>query len=136
MKIEIRIIDADETLAIRHQVLWPDKSPDFVKVPEDESAFHFGLFADDKLVAVISLFPEGDKIRFRKFATVAAFQNRGLGSILLNYVFDFAKNEGYKKIWCDARTTALPFYERFGFSRFSDSFLKENIEYYKIEKML
>ena len=136
MKIEIKSIETDDTLKIRHQVLWPDKSPEFVKVPEDQNALHFGLFYEEELVSVISLLPDQENVRFRKFATIASFQSKGLGTKLLSYVLDFAKAEGYKKIWCDARTNALPFYEHFCFNRFSSSFMKENVEYYKIERNL
>lgn len=136
MKTEIRSVQVDEILDIRHKVLWPDKSPDFVKVPEDENALHFGMFYNHQLVSVISLFPDNEAIRFRKFATITAFQNRGLGSKLLEFVISYAKDHHCKKIWCDARSSALGFYEKFGFSKFSDSFFKENIEYYKIVKDL
>ncbi|WP_221393441.1 GNAT family N-acetyltransferase [Dyadobacter sp. NIV53] len=137
MTTEIRSVTIGEILGIRHQVLWAQKSPDFVKVPEDESGLHFGMFYNQELVSVISLFPDTDEgVRFRKFATMAAFQNKGLGSKLLEFVISYSRDHQHNRIWCDARTNALGFYERFGFSKFSDSFMKEEIEYYKIAKNL
>jgi GNAT superfamily N-acetyltransferase len=136
MGIEIRKITADDTLAIRHQVLWPGKSADFVRVAEDEDAHHFGSFADEELVSVISLFPDQDSMRFRKFATIHTFQNKGLGSKLLEYVISYSRHQQYKMLWCDARSSALAFYERFGFEKFSEPFFKEHIGYYKIRKEL
>ena len=136
MKTQILKVSVDEILHIRHYVLWPDKSLDFVKVPEDESAIHFGLYDSNQLVSIISLFPEGESVRFRKFATLPEFQGKGLGSKLLQFSFDYARKHHYKRIWCDARTNALGFYERFGFEKFSEPFLKEKIEYYKIQKTL
>jgi len=134
--IEIRSVLTNEILEIRHQVLWPEKSIEFVKVPEDENASHFGLFVNERLASVISLFPDNKNMRFRKFATIPEFQNKGLGSQLLKFVINYSQGNHYKNIWCDARSNALGFYERFGFSKFSEPFFKEEIEYYKISKTL
>jgi predicted GNAT family N-acyltransferase len=136
MNIEIKKVEVDDILEIRHKVLWPDKSPDFVKVPEDDQATHFGLYDDGKLASVISLFPDAKSIRFRKFATLPQYQNKGLGSTLLTHVIDYAREQQYEKIWCDARSSAMKFYERFDFERFSEPFFKEDVEYFKISKRL
>jgi GNAT superfamily N-acetyltransferase len=134
--IEIQKVSTDDLMEIRHLVLWPDKPREFVKVPEDESGIHFGLYFEGALVSVISLFGDAQCIRFRKFATLPALQGKGLGSRLLQHAIMYAQTEGYTRMWCDARTEALGFYERFGFKKFSEPFFKEHIEYYKIERML
>lgn len=121
---------------IRHQVLWPDKPREFVKVPEDELGTHFGLYFNGTLVSVISLFAGDRGIRFRKFATLPAYQGKGLGSKLLQHALTYAQAHGYERMWCDARTDALGFYERFGFQKFSEPFFKEHIEYHKMERTL
>ncbi|MCF0071253.1 GNAT family N-acetyltransferase [Dyadobacter sp. CY261] len=134
--IEIQKVNADDLMDIRHVVLWPDKPREFIKVPEDESGTHFGLYFDGAIVSAISLFPDGLNIRFRKFATLPGFQGKGLGSKLLQHAIIHAQNQGFVRMWCDARTDALRFYERFGFTKFSEPFFKEHLEYYKIERML
>lgn len=136
MHIEIQRINTEALLDIRHLVLWPDKPREFVRVSEDETGTHFGLYADGRLVSVISLFGDGTAVRFRKFATLPDFQGKGLGSMLLQQAMAFAKAEGFERMWCDARTDALRFYERFGFSRESAPFFKEHIEYYQIGRQL
>jgi GNAT superfamily N-acetyltransferase len=134
--IEIQKVNADDLIEIRHSVLWPDKPREFVKVPEDESGIHFGVYFEGVLVSIISLFGDGQDIRFRKFATLPDFQSKGLGSRLLQHAIAYAQAQGYSRMWCDARTDALGFYERFDFKKFSEPFLKEHIEYYKIERRL
>lgn len=136
MHIEIKKVSVNDILPIRHKVLWPDKSFEFVKVDGDEEGIHFGLYADDMLVTVISLFAEGQSLRFRKFATLSEYQNRGLGKMMILKVIKYARENGFERLWCDARTDALNFYERVGFKKFSEPFFKEEIEYYKIEKIL
>lgn len=134
--VEIQKVNADDLMEIRHLVLWPDKPREFVKVPEDEAGIHFGLYFEGVMVSVISLFADGGDIRFRKFATLPGFQGKGLGSKLLQHAIAYAQAQGYTRMWCDARTDAIEFYERFQFQKFSEPFFKEHIEYYKIERML
>lgn len=136
MSIEIKKVSVEDILPIRHKVLWPDKPLKFVKVEGDEEGIHFGLYQDSQLVTIISLFAEGKSMRFRKFATLPEYQNRGLGKMMMLCVIDYAKENNIERLWCDARTDALNFYERLGFIKFSEPFFKEDIEYYKIEKLL
>ena len=136
MSIEIKKVAVEDILPIRHKVLWPDKPFEFVKVEGDGEGIHFGLYAHSKLATIISLFAEDKSLRFRKFATLPEYQNRGLGKMMILNVIDYAKENNFERLWCDARTDALNFYERVGFKNFSGPFLKENIEYYKIEKLL
>ncbi|GLU54638.1 GNAT family N-acetyltransferase [Dyadobacter frigoris] len=136
MSIEIKKVSVEDILPIRHKVLWPDKPIEFVNVEGDEEGIHFGLYEDSKLVTIISLFEEGKSMRFRKFATLPEYQNRGFGKMMILKVIDYAKENDFQRLWCDARTDALNFYERAGFQKFSEPFFKENIEYNKIEKIL
>lgn len=132
MNIEIKEVEVAEILQIRHQVLWPEQPLEFVKVAEDESGVHFGLFYDEQLVSVISLFADEDRLRFRKFATLHAYQNKGLGSQLLRFVINYARDNRYKELWCDARSSASNFYTRHGFEKYGEPFFKKDIEYYKM----
>ena len=136
MSIDIKKVSVEDILPIRHKVLWPDKPFEFVKVEGDEEGIHFGLYENSILVTIISLFAEGKSLRFRKFATLTEYQNRGLGKLMILKVIDYAQENSFERLWCDARTDALNFYERVGFKKFSEPFFKENIEYYKIEKIL
>ena len=91
MEVVIKKASLEEILPIRHKVLWPDKPFEFVKVDGDEEGIHFGLYEDSKLVTVISLFAEGINLRFRKFATLRKYQNRGLGKLMILKVIDYAQ---------------------------------------------
>ncbi|WP_044198257.1 GNAT family N-acetyltransferase [Dyadobacter tibetensis] len=135
LNIEIRRVSADLLLPIRHSELWPDQPISFVKIPEDDLGIHYGLYVDGELVSVISAFIEGDSLRFRKFATLATWRGKGLGTRLLQRVIDLAQENKMKRIWCDARADALPFYQRFGFQSFGEPFFKGAIPYSKIEKV-
>ncbi|WP_338876847.1 GNAT family N-acetyltransferase [Spirosoma sp. SC4-14] len=127
--IDIRLITPEQTYPLRHRVLWPDKPLDFVKVDNDEDGYHYGAFLDEVLVAVISLFVDGETARFRKFATSPAYQRNGIGTQLLTHVIAEAKQLGATTLWCDARLDAADFYRRFGMKPVSEVFYKGPIPY-------
>lgn len=131
---EIKQITSSETLAIRHKVMWPNKPIEYVKLPNDENARHYGLFINGEITSIISLFTKGDEVQFRKFATLIKFQGLGYGSILLKHIIDVIQKEGIKKLWCNARVEKSKFYERFNLKSTDKRFTKGGIEYVIMEK--
>lgn len=132
--MEIREIVSEETLKIRQNVMWPEKSIEFVEVAEDKEGTHFGLFEDNKIISVISLFYKDKEVQFRKFATLTTEQGKGYGTKLLKFVFNEADKKRIEKIWCNARTTKIEFYKSFGMEETGKVFKKEGIEYIIMEK--
>jgi predicted GNAT family N-acyltransferase len=133
----IQPIAAAQTYALRHAVLWPGQPLDYVKLPNDDAGQHFGAFEGEQLVAVISLFISSDRVaRFRKFATAAAWQGRGIGSALLRHTIAAAAAQGAHALWCDARQNTLPFYERFGLQPEGEVFYKGPIPYVRLRRAL
>lgn len=132
--LEIKEIKPSETLELRHRILSPNKSIDSIIIAEDDYGQHFGLFKDAQLISVVSLFIENDIAQFRKFATETSEQNKGYGSILLNRVIEEAVKNKVKNLWCNARMIAVGFYEKFGFEVVSGKWVKNDIEYVKMER--
>jgi len=131
----IKTIHYKETWPIRHQVMWPNQPLDYVKLPEDDQGLHFGLFDDDALISVVSLFMDGASAQFRKFATLNEYQGKGLGSQLLSYTFKQAQSQGVNRIWCNARLDKTNFYQRFGMIQTNELFTKGGIEYVIMERV-
>ena len=134
--VGIRSISPADTYALRHQVLWPDKPLDYVKIENDDVGYHFGAYRDGELVAVISLFVEGAEARFRKFATRPDCQGQGIGSALLRHVFGEARRHSAGRIWCDARQDSASFYARFGMQPEGGIFYKGPIPYVRMAGVL
>ncbi|RYP56407.1 hypothetical protein DL771_011888 [Monosporascus sp. 5C6A] len=140
--VTVRAISASESYALRHAVLWPHKPMSYVQLPEDAAGQHLGAFvsSDDgseELVSIISLFIDGNgEARFRKFATATSWQGKGIGSALLAYTIEAAVKAGGRSIWCDARQSALPFYERFGMNSEGEVFFKGEVPYLRMSKGL
>lgn len=135
-KADIRRIDAEQTLLIRHAVLWPHKPLDYCRVAEDAQGEHWGAFVDGQLVCVASLFAdEQGGMRLRKFATLTAMQGQGIGSALLGHVLPQLHQRGIKRFWCDARRSACNLYARFGLRIEGDSWLREGVEFVRMGVM-
>jgi GNAT superfamily N-acetyltransferase len=131
----IKEVSIDQILPIRQQVMWPDQPIDFVRVPEDENGIHFGLFVEENLISVVSVFIQGQEAQFRKFATVDKYQGMGYGSKLLQYIFDFLKGKNTSRIWCNARISKAGFYQKFGMEPTKVTFEKEGMEYMVMERV-
>ncbi len=134
--LKIKNIQASDTWDLRHRVMSPNRPFDAIKLPKDEEGLHFGLFEDDKIVSVISLFVANDIAQFRKFATEISEQNKGYGSVLLNHIIEESVKNNVKTLWCNARVSALGFYENFGFGAVSETWIDNEIEYVKMERVL
>lgn len=133
---EIKQIKLAEALLIRHKVMWPNKPKEYVELPNDENARHFGLLVNGEITSIISLFVENNEAQFRKFATVIEFQGLGYGTALLKSTIDLIKKEGIKKLWCNARVEKSKFYERFNLKSTDKKFEKGGIEYVIMEQKL
>lgn len=140
--ISIRSLTPEQTYPLRHAVLWPDKPVDYVRIDTDGEGLHYGAFRDDELVAVISLFIDGETgdsgrtVRFRKFATRPDCQRMGIGTQLMNHSIDEARRLNATVLWCDARLDAADFYRRFGMEPVSAIFYKGLIPYAKFSLTL
>jgi len=136
MDVLIKKISWKEALPVRHKVLWPHKDPQFCALPKDDTGRHYGAFFGGKIVSVGSLFDQEERVRLRKFATLVEFQGKGIGSKMLYYMMESSLKRDQKEFWCDARLTAAPFYERFGFVKKGHSFEKSGETYVVMEKKL
>ncbi|GLX78543.1 N-acetyltransferase [Thalassotalea insulae] len=130
--MKIQKITWQQALPVRHCVLWPTKPLSFCKITSDETADHYGAFINDKLVCVASIYIDGDNARLRKFATLPAFQSRGVGSKVIEHIVSELKKLKISYFWCDARTTALTFYQKFGLDVQGPEFTKSGLPYYKM----
>ncbi|WP_420581361.1 GNAT family N-acetyltransferase [Reichenbachiella sp.] len=134
MQPKISEIAPEETFNIRHQVMWPNRPIDYIKLSNDNQGKHYGLFINGQLISVISLFIENQQAQFRKFATLNEHQGKGFGSQLLQHVFFLAEQQQFKRIWCNARTDKSSFYTKFGMKETDNTFKKGGIDYVIMEK--
>ncbi|PSL47571.1 1-(5-phosphoribosyl)-5-[(5-phosphoribosylamino)methylideneamino] imidazole-4-carboxamide isomerase [Chitinophaga niastensis] len=131
--MNIRPISADDTLQLRRDVLYPNESLASVKVDHDEDGLHFGVFDQGQLVTVVSLFLNRETAQFRKLATTPAAQGKGYGKAILAHLTNICKKEKIKVLWCNARDTAVSFYDKLGYTKKGDYFIKSGISFVRME---
>lgn len=125
----IQEIPLETVWQIRHEVMWPERDPIFVRIPADTQAKHLGVVIGDKIVSIISLFETLEGLQFRKFATLQSEQGKGYGTYLLQHVIDLHSGQ---KIWCHARVEKQAFYEKFGLFARSTPFEKSGKIYVRM----
>lgn len=124
----------EEALKLRQEVMYPDQDIDFVKLPEDNLGLHIGVYENNILVSVMSIFLHGREVQFRKLATKQGEQGKGYASALMQWLIDYANDMKLDKLWCNARTNATSFYKKFGYEETDSRFFKNGYDYVIMEK--
>lgn len=133
--MNIHNVELEDVWNLRRKVMWPDKDLDFVKLEDDDAGYHFGLYAGETLVSVISLFLDKSEknARFRKFATLEHEQGKGFGTALLRHTIAEAAKLGARRLTCSARVNKVAFYRKFGMKETGERFTREGIAYAFLE---
>ena len=130
--MKIKKISSIETYPVRHEVLRKGKPIETCqfKGDDDENTTHFGLFLENKLVGIISIFKENNTLfselnqfQIRGMAVLEAFQGKGFGVELVKEAENHCINLNTDLIWFNARENAVPFYKKLGYNSIGDSFL-------------
>ncbi len=124
----------EDVLKLRREVMYPHKDIDFVKLPDDDKGLHIGVFENEKLVSVMSIFLNGRDVQFRKLATKTDMQRKGYASALMKWLIDYAIDMKLERLWCNSRIEATDFYKKFGYKETNERFSKNNHDYIIIEK--
>lgn len=104
---------------------------------KEHNQHHFGVWIDNQPVATLILAEtDTDTIKMRQVCTHPDYQGRGIGKALASFAEKWGKENGYSKINCHARATAVPFYKSMGYQIVSEMFYEVGLEHYKMEKNL
>ncbi len=132
----VKRIHLKDTLGIRKAVLSVDDfeaSYNF-EGDTDQDTFHLGAFVDNSLVSVASFYfvrnPEfniDNQFQLQGMATLENYRKQGLSRELLNVAFPIIKQNFCNLVWCNARVTAAPFYEKLGFHTQGEEFEVDGI---------
>ncbi len=129
--IQIRKIAAAETYPLRHAILRQNEPIEKCVYPfdTDDSTLHFGLFENQSLIGVISvfetkkeLFVDRKQFQIRGMAVLENHQKKGYGAALVQHAMTYLQKEQEFLIWFNARIIALGFYEKLGFEKIGTEF--------------
>ena len=96
-----------------------------------------GAFEDDSMLGCCMLVEEEPyTVRLRQMAVINDLQGKGVGTALMNFAENLARDRGYKKITMHARKNAVGFYEKLGYKKVGKEFEEITIPHYVMEKQL
>jgi predicted GNAT family N-acyltransferase len=110
----VREVLAQETYSVRKEVLRNNLPlPEAMEGDFEKFTFHLGMFLNTELIGIATFMKNknssfnGVQYQLRGMATCQNYQHMGVGKKLL---------------WCNARVTALSFYEKLGFISVGEEF--------------
>ncbi len=147
-EIRFRETPVEEILGLRARELRAGKPLESARFTEDHEpdTMHFAACAAGRVVGCLTLIKTdagaASSWQLRGMATEKAWQQKGVGKGLLFFAEGRLRAHASEqpdidraRIWCNARTGAVPFYTRMGYITVSEEFHIENIgPHYKMEK--
>jgi ribosomal protein S18 acetylase RimI-like enzyme len=96
-----------------------------------------GAYEDDQMLGCCMLVEDDPQtVRLRQMAVINDLQGKGIGSALLSFAENLARDRGYKRITMHARKNAIGFYEKLGYKKIGEEFEEITIPHYVMEKQL
>ncbi|WP_396180874.1 GNAT family N-acetyltransferase [Flavobacterium sp.] len=122
-KITFKEINYLDTFPVRSAVLRQGKPIETCFFIGDDAVdtIHFGLFTENNLIGVASVFKtnnenfdQKNQFQLRGMAILEEYQSSGFGKLLIKEIFNFIKINQTELLWFNARETAVSFYEKQG----------------------
>ncbi|MBZ4036945.1 GNAT family N-acetyltransferase [Flavobacterium sp. 17A] len=142
----IREITSKETFIVRQPVLRAGKPIESCIFEGDdlETTHHFGLFINEKLIGIISLFQkintifaEQNQAQIRGMAVLDTHQKMGFGEALVRHCETYCNENKVDLIWFNARTAAVGFYQKMNYQPLGKAFdIKDVGEHYLMFKKI
>ena len=73
-------------------------------------------------------------VQMRQVAVVPDLQGQGIGVAIVERSETLSRQMGFRRMVLHARETAVPFYEKLGYSRIGEGFAEVTISHWAMEK--
>lgn len=126
-----------QSLALRDDIL---RKPLGMSIYDDDLSdenlqIHIAYINAEEVLGVLLLKRVTEtEIKMRQVAVNESYQRKGIGAAIVIFAEDIAKKNDYQKITLHARTTAVEFYEKLGYTKMGDEFLEVGIPHITMEK--
>ena len=127
------------TVALRDAVLRQPLSLRFSaeELAAEADSCHLACYRGDRLAACLVLRPLADgDVQMRQVAVAPDWQRQGIGTALAERSEALARARGFRRMVLHARESAVPFYERLGYSRIGERFEEVTLPHWAMEKRL
>jgi N-acetylglutamate synthase-like GNAT family acetyltransferase len=96
-----------------------------------------GAFDDDDILGCCMLVEQDSKIvKLRQLAVLNTLQGKGVGTAILQFAENLARDRGYRTITMHARKNTVEFFEKLGYKIDGPEFIEITIPHYKMDKEL
>ena len=96
-----------------------------------------GAFDDDDILGCCMLVEmEPGVVRLRQLAVLNNLQGKGVGTAILQFSENLARDLGYKKITLHARKNTVDFFEKLGYHIVGEEFIEITIPHFEMQKDL
>lgn len=102
----------------------------------DKSATHFIVLDNDNVIATCRIIDCGNSYKLGRFAVAKEYRKNKIGSKLLSYVENYARNNNIEYIELGAQIAAQNFYQQNGYKVTSETFYDANIPHKMMAKKL
>ena len=132
--MRVEEVPAEATHDLRWRILRNRRPEASVIFPEDAcpGAFHLAVRDEGAAGAVLAVAsfsfeatlhrPGRTAVHLRGMAVDEPFQRHGLGRLLVTTAVDRLRADGVAVLWCNARDSAIGFYDRLGFEVVGEGF--------------
>lgn len=110
---------------VPQDIEWDDKDPLCVHA--------LAMDADGTPIGTGRLAPDG---KIGRMAVLPDWRERGVGTAVLDFLLDCARQRGIKEVRLNAQSHALEFYVRHGFEAYDDEFVEAGIPHRHMRRSL
>jgi len=126
-------------LKLREDLLRKPLGISFTKEELEKEKNHvlIGAFDDDDILGCCMLVElEPGIVRLRQLAVLNNLQGKGVGTAILQFSENLARDLGYKKITMHARKNTVDFFEKLGYQTVGEEFIEITIPHFEMIKEL
>lgn len=103
----------------------------------ENEQIHIGGFDEETAIASLSFVIQSPTLlKMRQVCVAADQQGKNFGKELIEFSEKWAKENNYNSLECNARESAIPFYESLGYEKIGNQFFEVKIPHYKMIKSL
>ncbi len=111
------------------------------KVPIDEEidvldgeATQFIVYDDNKPIGAARFRIIDGNGKIERVCVLKSYRKKGVGRLIMDTIEAYAKKQNIHHLILNAQLTALPFYQKVGYTAYGEIFLDANIEHKKMYK--
>ncbi len=128
------------TVQLRKLVLHEPLNIDFTQeqLAEEYNSFHFACIDEQATVlgCLIMVPMDANSVEMKEVAVLEEYRSSGVGSAMVNFVEQWARERGFRKISLVSWGKSIPFYLNKGYKKKGRAFRVNDTDHYKMEKSL